>query len=41
VSEPTPEEIFMKCPFCGDVILKSATDEEIDQWMEDHIMSQV
>jgi hypothetical protein len=38
--EPTFEEIFIKCPFCGSVILKSASEEEIDTWMIEHIDAQ-
>lgn len=34
------EEIFMKCPFCGDIILKSATENELNAWLDQHILEQ-
>lgn len=31
------EDVYMKCPFCGREILKSATVKAIKKWVQFHI----
>lgn len=31
------EDVYMQCPFCGEQIMKSATDAEIAKWLDAHI----